>query len=542
MQRRGSQTAVAVVIVAVVLSGIPSAWADEAAMTQVAQVTPSPEPAAPNLVSLDFKDADLQNVLRAIAQKAKVNIVSAKGIEGTVTIRLDDVPWETALDTILKTADLGYDRDGNVILVMTREELLRKHEMERELTTQEPLIAKVIVLKYLDAADVQRFLQPQLSPQGRISVLEVTGQRGWTFGISSGKKSEKPKARAERDISRSKALLITDTLTTVRRLEQILDRVDVKPTQILIEARVMEVNRDLVRDLGLDFATGGQGLTNATTTITQSPFLKRSGSTVASFGAQSLTGFITPTTFNPKTTAITSSNTGLKFEFQRLTGLQFDVMLRALEEDAKANTLSAPQVLTLSGQEARIVVGTKYPILKTSVSGTDTTTTTTTLDYYQDIGIQLYVVPQVSDDQYIDMIIHPVVSSFTTTLGTNAYPIILAREAETQMVIEDGDTVVLGGLLKDVKTTDRVGLPFVSKLPLIGLLFSRAQIDVEKIDLLIFITARIVRFDQFTPEELAQLKAKYETPMIVEGPLGPAGGGSSKKGKSKAPKAKSSRR
>ncbi|MBI4313483.1 MAG: type II and III secretion system protein, partial [Candidatus Omnitrophica bacterium] len=277
---------------------------------------------------------------------------------------------------------------------------------------------------------------------------------------------------------------------------------------------------------------------DAVNTIVTQPFSKQHGTTVAQFGLQTLTGFVTPNIFNPKTTSITTSNTGVNFRFQKLTGFQFDVALQALEEDARANTLSAPQIMTLSGQEASIIVGTKYPILKTQVSGETTTTTTTTLDYYQDIGIQLYVVPQVSGNKYIDMIIHPVVSTFTTTVGTNAYPIIIAREAETQMVIEDGDTVVLGGLLKDVKANDRVGVPFLSKIPILGLAFSRATVDVEKIDLLIFITARIVRFDQITPEELAELKAKYETALPIQGSLRAEGKGSSAKAKKKKAKSK----
>lgn len=447
------------------------------------------------------------------------------------------MPWETALDVILQSAGMGYDRDGNVITVMPREDLLKKREEERELMAQEPLVSKVIVLKYLDAADVYQFLQPQLSPQGRLSVLEITGQRGWTFGTAAAKKTDKPKARVDRDVARSKAILLTDTPTTIRRLEAILDRVDIKPTQIVVEARIMEANRDLVRDLGLDFATGANGLDS--TTITQTPAAKRNGTSIATFGAQSLSNQVTPSIFAPETTAITTANTGWKFSYKQLTGMQFEVALHALEEDSHTNTLSSPKIVTLTGQEAKIVVGTKYPILKSEVSGTDTTTTTTSLDYYQDIGIQLYVVPQISGDKYIDMIIHPVVSSFTSTVGTNAYPIIITREAETQMVIEDGNTVVLGGLLKDVKSQDRLGVPFLSKIPLLGLLFSRSSADTEKIDLLIFITARILRFDNISPEELAELKAKYETAIPVEGPLGSLG---KTKGRSTAKPSRASRR
>lgn len=176
----------------------------------------------------------------------------------------------------------------------------------------------------------------------------------------------------------------------------------------------------------------------------------------------------------------------------------------------RTNTLSAPHVLTLSGQEARILIGEKFPILNTQVSGTTTTTTTTTLDYYQDIGIELFVVPQVSGDRHIDMIIHPVVSARTGSVGTNQYPILDVREAETQIVMEDGETVVIGGLLKDVKAKSRVGLPFLGSLPVVGPLFSRATTDVAKIDLLIFITARVVTPGGLSEEEMERLREQYE--------------------------------
>jgi len=167
-------------------------------------------------------------------------------------------------------------------------------------------------------------------------------------------------------------------------------------------------------------------------------------------------------------------------------------------------------VLTLSGQEARILIGEKYPILNTQVSGTTTTTTTTTLDYYQDIGIELFVVPQVSGDNHIDMIIHPVISARTSTVGTNAYPILDVREAETQVIVENGDTIVVGGLLKDVKSKSRIGLPFLGKLPFVGPLFSRHTTDVAKIDLLIFITAKLVPENGLSPEEAERLRTQYE--------------------------------
>ena len=184
-----------------------------------------------------------------------------------------------------------------------------------------------------------------------------------------------------------------------------------------------------------------------------------------------------------------------------------------------ANTLSAPRIMTLNNQEATILVGQKYPLITTSISTQTNQVTGSTLDRYQDIGIQLNVVPQICDNEYINMIIHPAVTSYTTTLKTKTesgvilseYPIIDTRETETQILLKDGETVVIGGLLKDVKTQSKTGVPFLGKIPLFGLLFQRQTNDIEKIDLLIFITARIIKEGEFTEAYIATLEERLNT-------------------------------
>ncbi|MBI3318315.1 MAG: secretin and TonB N-terminal domain-containing protein [Candidatus Omnitrophica bacterium] len=493
----------------------------EAPPVQVAQMA-LPELPELSLISLDFKEAEIGTVLQAMARKAKINIVLGKEVAGFVTIHLEDVTWEQALDVIVKTYGFAYEKDENVILVSTLEDLKTRRQAVKELVDIEPVTTKVIYLKYLDAADVKAFLEPQLTAQGKISVLEMTGQKGWSFGTGEAGSSgtEESKERQEREKARSKAVVITDTPTTIDRLEKILMKIDVMPKQILIESRVMEVNRDLLRDLGIELGTGSSSTTLSTSagfvsstgarTFSQQVLEEKAEAANSNFGGSVLSQFLTPSIFVPETTGLTAANTGLSLVLRKLRGTQLEMLIRALEEDVRTNTLSAPNVLTLSGQEARILVGTKYPILETQVSGTDSTTTTTSLAYYQNIGIELYVVPQVSGDKHIDMIIHPVVSTRTGTVGTNAYPILDVREAETQIISENGETIVIGGLLKDLKAKSRIGLPFLGKLPLVGPLFSRSTTDLEKIDLLIFITARIVEPGSTTPEEVQRLQKKYQ--------------------------------
>jgi len=475
------------------------------------------------LISLDFRGAPIQTVLEALAKKAGLNIVTTQDVAGEVSIHLENVTWESALDTIVQTAGLVYEKKDNVVIVSTIGELKARREAVQEIAQMESVITKVIQLKYLDAADVKKFLEPQLSPQGKISVLEITGQKGWKFMTTKagGGGGTEERTREEREKARSKAVVITDTPTVIDRLEKVLARVDVLPRQILIETRVMEVSRDLLRDLGVELGTGtnsttlssssGFDQTTQSRTFSQQSLSKRRGERdLASFGGSVLNQFLDPSIFNPEATGLSSANTGLSLVLRKLRGTQLEMLIRALEEDNRTNTLSAPHVLTLSGQEARILIGEKFPILETQVSGTTSTTTTTTLDYYQDIGIELFVVPQVAGDRHIDMIIHPVISARTGSVGTNQYPILDVREAETQVVVEDGETVVIGGLLKDVKARSRVGLPFLGHLPFLGVLFSRSTQDVEKIDLLIFITARVVQPGGLSAEEMERLRQKYE--------------------------------
>jgi type IV pilus assembly protein PilQ len=481
-------------------------------------------PAPADLISMDFKEADILTVLQVLARQSKQNLVASPEVQGKVSIHLEEVTWQQALDTIVQNSGLAYEKKGNVILISTLESLRARRETLKALAENEALVTRVIQLEYLDANDVKKFLEPQLSEQGKISVLEMTGQKGWTFGTAEGggTAAQEERKRTEREASRSRSIVVTDTPSTIDRIEKILQQVDIIPRQILIEARVMEVNRDLLRDLGLEVGTGPGSTTTSSTqgfvagttsrTFSQQSVKKNGagGTDVSNAGGSLLNQVITPANFIPEATGLSAANAGLSLLFRQLRGTQAEIMVRALEEDVNTNTLSAPNILTLSGQEARILIGEKFPILNTQVSGTDTTTTTTTLEYYQDIGIELYVVPQISGDKFVDMIIHPVVSARTGSVGANQYPILDVREAETQVVMENGETVVIGGLLKDVKTKSQIGIPFLGKIPVLGHLFSRTTTDNGKVDLLIFLTAHIIDSKGLSEPDLQRLRQRYE--------------------------------
>jgi type IV pilus assembly protein PilQ len=458
-------------------------------------------------VTLDFNEADIRNVLKIVSYKSGVNIITTPEVIGNVTIRLVDVPWDKALDAILKTYGFGYERQGNIITVAPIEKLTNLKKQEVELAQVQPTVTEVFNLKYIDAQDAKKALEPLLSGRGRITILEMTGQAGWEFGAQETGKRQRS---SEEKMSRSKVLIVSDIPPALDKMREVIEKIDTMPQQVLIETKLVEVSRDKLKDIGFDWGTGTGGAETSAITVSDS-------GTDQQVGGHILGSEVKPSGFSPKAgtniSGVEPYNLGLEVLFKRITGTQFEAILHALEEDVHTNTLSAPKIMALSNQEAAIIINTQYPILKQEQSGTgDDIITTTSLDYYQDIGIQLNVVPQVSANNYINMVIHPAITSYTDTLGTTtSYPIIQNREAETRILMKDGETVVIGGLIKDVKTKSASGVPLLSKVPLIGKFFRRDTSDTEKVELLIFISARIIRDGDYTA---GQIKAMEEALLM----------------------------
>ncbi|MBU2101877.1 MAG: hypothetical protein KKF80_00625, partial [Candidatus Omnitrophica bacterium] len=474
---------------------------------------------------MKFKDADIRIVLQAIAEKAsrdgkKVNIVISPRVEGLVSVSLENIDWQTALEVVLKTYGYGSMRHKEVIIVAPLEEIKEREIQERERQGVEAAQIKIFKLKYLDANDAKKAITPLLSPAGKISVLEMTGQAGWEFSTSTDAKAGalKRERRKSGAISRTKVLVVSDISRKLDEIGSLLKEIDVMPKQIVISTKVVEVNRDLLRDIGVDWGTGTNG--TAYSAITGRGFTQESASSKGndkSYGGSTLWDKIVPSAFDPKAATLSTANTGLQLAFKHLTGADLEVILHALEEDVRTNVLSMPTIITLNNQEASILVGQKYPIVATKVSEQTSKITGAALDYYQEIGVQLNVVPQIcgENEDFISLIIHPVVSSSDTTLQVRTeddiilveYPIIEAREADTQLMIRDGETVVMGGLIKDVKVKNVMGIPFLKNLPFIGRAFRRDTYDTQKIDLVIFITAKIVKPGEDIPESIVSTAA-----------------------------------
>jgi len=471
---------------------------------------------------IKFKDADIRIVLQSIAQKAfkdgkKINIVISPNVEGLVSVSLENVDWFSTLEAVLRPYDYSYEWVGETILLVdTSEKISEREGLAKDREEVEPSRTRVFKLNFIDANDAKKSIEPILSSIGRISVLEVTGQAGWEFGSDITKRSRSEEGK----VSRTKTLIVSDISKKLEEVASLLDKIDMMPKQILIKARIMEIDRDFLRDIGFNWGTGITGATADSMQLIGAN--KAAGVDISQVGAR----VIPPATsiFAPKQTSLDS--TDLQFVYRKLTGSTFEAILSALEEDSNTKTLSSPNILTLDGQEASMLIGEKFPIVKTEVSTETSQITGGSLDYYQDIGIQLNVVPQISGigEDFISMIIHPAVTSSSETVDITSvegsvettlvsYPRIVSREVETQVIVKDGETIAIGGLYKDVISEATIGVPILSKLPFIGYLFRRDTKDIERIDLVIFITAKIVKPGELIPIDIVdnqKFRDKFE--------------------------------
>lgn len=450
--------------------------------------------AGSDYVTIKVDGGTLTQVLNAFAIQTGRNVVVGPEVasEG-VNIHLNNVRWDEALEVILKPYGFGYRHVGDTIVISKLENLVA-------LEAVEPLETRVFDLNFVDAGDIKDMLQGQLSSRGSMSVLVNRGRKGWDFAGQQSRYSQSASSLAKRERiddeeelqAKSKTIVITDIPVVLNKITAVLKTVDQKPQQILVEAKFVEVSDNYLRDIGIElggsFEIGGNP-----------------------FEAKDKFFDAVPNAFNPASgrDEVAGKNPLNTFGQISFTSGSASVLLNLLQEDDDSKILSAPKILTLNNQEATIIVGQKYPIIESNVSGgSDNSNTSTTLNYYENIGIQLNVVPQISGDGYINMIVHPSVSSIddfssgrvatgnNQSVALTEYPIINTREAETQILLKDSETVVIGGLLEERKGTTQFKVPFLGDIPLLGRLFRRDVDNTKNIDLLIFITASKVDIDQ----------------------------------------------
>lgn len=465
-------------------------------------------------VTINVKNANISEVLKAYSlQTGQSIVVGPDVVSDNVNVRLNNIPWQEALDVILKPYGFGYRVVGDTIVISKLENIVTVEGIE-------PLASKVFTLKYLDAYDVKPVCEAQLSSRGKFTILASRGLAGWEFGgagTTGGAATEggiRQRKVATEDINlKSKTFVVTDVPASLTALEDIIEEMDVQPAQILIEARFLEVKAGGLSDIGMDFLGGIENV------VEQNLSTGSSGNTLQPSTISELnkvlnltTGFVDP--LQTAAAGSLSQDTGLRLSHAEIGDTGMELIFALMAKDDDVNILSAPRILTLNNQEAAILVGQKYPIIESqSNTGGGGTTTSTSLDYYENIGIQLNVVPQLCAEGYISMVVHPAVSEIAgfesglvfsgseSAAGTQ-YPVLDIREAETQIMIKSGNTAVIGGLQSERDQEYIQKIPLLGDIPFLGRLFRRETMTKEKNDLLIFLKASVVESETYAAQSL----------------------------------------
>ena len=420
-------------------------------------------------IDLDFNNADIHNILRLLAEVGGVNIVTSDDVTGTVTIRMRNVPWDQALEVILQAKGLGMVRRGNLIRVAPLETLEKERELaierRKQLETLEPLETRLVPVSYATAGELEPRVEELLSDRGSVSVDE-----------------------------RTNTLIVRDIADILDDVEELIRTLDTQTPQVLVEARIVEATSQYVRDVGIQWG-GDVTMSTATGNPTGLIFPANLGFTGGNYDTQTPTGGLSPfqrqisnPNFGVNLPATTGTGQGgaLGITMGALGGgVNLAVRLSAAESTGVVRIISSPRILTLDNHEAHIAQGTLIPYSQISAQGVQTA--------FQEAKLELRVRPHVTSDGSVSM--HVKVTrdepDFTRT-SPRGDPTILKREAETDLLIEDGHTAVIGGIYtrNTGRTVDQI--PFFGDIPILGVLFQRRRVRDERNELLIFLTPRIV--------------------------------------------------
>lgn len=419
-------------------------------------------------ISLDFQGADISNVFRLIAEVSGFNIVVGETVKNKVTVKLVDVPWDQALDMLLKMNHLGMIREGNIVWIDTLTNIARQQDEEAKAKESkikaEDLVTRVIYVRNVSAEDIQGTLKQYLSPRGQLNV-----DRG------------------------GNALIVKDTPSHVAAFQELVDMLDLEVPQVQIEARIVQADTSYSRSIGVQWGAQagatleGQKKGVVVGNITGDPFpFQATDAGLSDVPA----GFLVNL---PAAVSGLSAVPGLGFTFGRLgsaNGLSLDVRLSAGELLGLIKVIAAPRITTLDKREAKIEQGESIPFQTTSLQGTQTT--------FVDANLTLQVTPQITsrDPNEVGRLILLKVKATRNSVGARsnpAGPSIDKREATTQVLVRDGETMVIGGIFVDTQTNTVGGLPWFSRIPVLGWLFKNKTESVAKTELLIFLTPTIVK-------------------------------------------------
>jgi type IV pilus assembly protein PilQ len=420
-------------------------------------------------LTLNFQDIDVRSVLQLLADTSGQNIVVSDSVSGNLTLRLQNVPWDQALDIVLRTKGLDKRRQDNVIIIGPTEELATREKAElaahKEVQELSPTHTEFMQVNYAKVSDLAKLIKTtnakdsMLSPRGSISIDE-----------------------------RTNTLLVQDTSDKLADIRRLVQTLDVPVKQVLIEARIVIVSDTFERDLGARFGVstaqqnGPGGLLAVTGNGLGANQILSTGT-----GGASLTGTTLDNRYQVNTPA---ANTNGSIGISLLGGSYLvDLELSAAQNEGKSETISSPRVITANQKQATISQGVEIPYQESASSGATTT-------QFKDAVLKLKVTPLITPDNRVILdldVSDDAVGQQVTSATGGSVPSIDTREIITQVLVNDGQTVVLGGILETTKSKAANKVPFLADIPVLGYLF-RSTTDINnKTELLIFITPKILR-------------------------------------------------
>jgi len=413
-------------------------------------------------IALDFYETDIKNVFRILREISGKNFAIDKDVTGEVTLSLDKpVPWDQVLDLVLKMNGLGMTMEGDIVRIATRSKLdaekaldderkARAKEAKQQQKALEPLVTEYLPVNYANA-------QTDVLPH-----IVTTPERG-SVTVDA----------------RNNQIIVTDTADMVQMARETVARIDRVTPQVMIEARVVEATKNWSRTIGTRW-----GLNAGTE---ESPaFLKEGVAGLIPEGA----GWLDMKAINAPTDLVAGPGGTIGINFSKLTGTPFEIVnarLVADESEGRINIISAPKVLTLDNKQATIKQGVSYPLTRLDADGN-------TVVEFQDVALELIVTPHITPDNRISMEVK--ISNNEIGAVINGETSFTTKEAVTELLVNDGDTVVIGGIRKTREDVGEAGIPVLKDIPLVSWLFKQQSSSDDLEELIIFITPKIVMLEQ----------------------------------------------
>ena len=437
-------------------------------------------------LSLNFQDIDVRSVLQLIADFTNLNLVASDSVNGRITIRLQNVPWDQALDIILKTKGLDKRRTGNVIMVAPAVEIAAREKLEAQAAQQiqqlAPLQTEYIQISYAKAADIQTLIT-----SGRNNGASGTSTNSTDTGLDSNVGSLLSTRGTISIDPRTNTLIIQDTAAKIDEIRAMIARLDVPVKQVMIEARIVRATNNFSKEMGVKWGVLSQGVTNNNSLLVggseNTLWNLREPEKDDDLGGYKYT-IDRPDNLNVDLGVTSAGASRIAFGLISLSDVMLDLELSALQSEGKGEVISTPKVLTGDKQKARVASGTQIPYQAATSSGA-------TSVQFINAELSLEVTPNITPDGKIGMELFVNSDTPGTVLATGQRQIDTNRVA-TNVLVNDGETVVLGGIFINETGNTVTKVPFLGDIPYVGNLF-RKNVNLDnKQELLIFVTPRLV--------------------------------------------------